>query len=70
MKKYVIHLYNPTSLDERVCVSGDARPLADVAHEAIAKIVSDRGGAFDLPMFIDIHPAESAPEFPPLSVAM
>lgn len=65
MKKYVVHVSNPTSLDERVSVMAGENDLAEVAYQAVARIV-EAEGSFDLPMFIDIHPAETAPEFEPL----
>jgi hypothetical protein len=72
MKQYVVHLTNPTSLDERIVVIADEHDLATVAGDAVRQAIGALDGGIDLPMFIDIHAAEHAPVFEPLhsSVAM
>src|SRR5258708_4578428 len=70
VKKYVVHVSNPTSLDERICVTADEHDLAAVAHEAISKVMEACDGGFDLPMFIDIHAAENAPVFESMHAAV
>lgn len=65
MKKFVVHVSNPTTLDERVIVTADEDDLAAVAHQAVREVTEFEGGV-DFPIFIDIHEAEHAPNFEPL----
>ncbi len=63
MKQYVVHLTNPTSLDERIVVTANEHDLAMVARDAVHQAIAAMDGGIDLPMFIDIHPADNAPVF-------
>ena len=72
MKQYVVHITNPSSLDERLQVTANEHELAAVARDAVHQAIAAMDGGIDLPMFIDIHAAEHAPTFEPLhsNVAM
>jgi hypothetical protein len=61
MQEFVIHITDPSRIDERVTV----RSLGEVghaAHLAIDDVLARHGGDFAFPLFIDIHPAADFPQ--------
>lgn len=60
MKSFIVHLSDPTGVDEQaVVVVQNEGTLGQAVHMAIDEIVERCGGSLSFPLFVDIHPAHA-----------